>query len=63
MFMVAVNQTAPIGIGLFIGCFVGFGLRAREGHTQGLFQGSVWKTAVLVSMSSWFVSALVKMVM
>lgn len=63
MFIIAVHQTAPIGIGLFIGCLVGFGMRARNGKTDGLFQGSVWKTAVLVAMSSWLVAALVNLVM
>ena len=63
MFMIAVNQTAGIGLGLFIGCLIGFGLRARSGKVDMLVQGSVWKTAVLFGMAAWLVAALVAMVL
>ncbi len=59
----AINQRAGIGVGLFIGSLIGFGLRARAGKTSGLFQGSVWKTAVLAGMLGWFVAALITLVL
>lgn len=58
----AINQSAGVGVGLFIGSLIGFSLRARAGKTAGLFQGSVWKTAVLAGMLGWFVAAIVSLV-
>ncbi|MBS0123964.1 hypothetical protein [Thetidibacter halocola] len=54
----AINATAGIGIGVFLGCLIGFGIRARSGKREGLVMGSVWKTAVLAGMLAWSVAAL-----
>ncbi|CUH76792.1 hypothetical protein [Tropicibacter naphthalenivorans] len=61
MFAEAVNQTVGIGVGIFLGTLIGFGLRARKGNAAGLVQGSVWKTAVVAGMLAWFLSALIAM--
>ncbi|MFZ7089628.1 hypothetical protein [Primorskyibacter sp. 2E233] len=63
MFAEAIHQTAGIGVGVFVGTLIGFGLRARSGKTDGLVQGSVWKTAVLVGFAAWLVAAVVAGVM
>ena len=63
MFAEAINQSAGIGIGVALGTLIGFGLRARAGKTQGLIQGSVWKTAVLAGMLAWIAAAVIVMVM
>ncbi|WGW03198.1 hypothetical protein [Tropicibacter oceani] len=63
MFAEAINQTAGVGVGVFVGTLIGFGLRARSGNVQGLVQGSVWKTAVLGGMVAWLLAAVVSVFM
>ncbi|MFW2542653.1 hypothetical protein ACN2XU_08420 [Primorskyibacter sp. 2E107] len=63
MFVEAINQTVGVGAGVFLGTLIGFGLRARSGKSQGLIQGSVWKTAVLAGMLAWLLAAVLKMVL
>ena len=55
----AVNQTVGVGLGVFFGTLIGFGLRSRKGQRGGLVQDSVWKTAVLAGMVAWAVAAMV----
>jgi hypothetical protein len=58
MFAQAIHATAGIGIGLFIGCLVGFWAHGRTGRSQGfLIRGSVPFSALVVAMAGWTTSA------
>ncbi|WP_425098560.1 hypothetical protein [Tropicibacter sp. S64] len=62
MFAEAVHQTVGVGVGMFLGTMIGFGLRAKKGKTDGLVQGSVWKTALVAGFVSWLAAAVLSMV-
>jgi hypothetical protein len=40
-----VQQSAGVGIGIFVGCLIGLGMRKRKGNSEGLLGNSVLLTA------------------
>jgi hypothetical protein len=62
MFAQAIHATAGIGVGLFIGCVLGFWAHGRSGKSQDyLIKGSVFYTALVVGMLGWTTAALASM--
>ncbi len=43
-------QSAGAGIGVFIGCLIGLGIRKRGGKTEGLIGGSVVLTSAVAGL-------------
>ncbi|MBV2361204.1 hypothetical protein KUH32_15680 [Thalassococcus sp. CAU 1522] len=54
------HETAGVGLGVFAGALLGFGIRARSGKTEGLVRGSVFFTAVLAGMVAWVAMAAIR---
>ena len=54
----AIHQTVGIGVGVFLGALLGFGIRAKRGKAPALVGGSVLRTAILAGMFGWTVAAL-----
>ena len=59
----AIHQTAGIGVGVFIGALIGFGMQARAGKRGSLVRNSVVMTAVLAGMLGWVAAALLKVIL
>lgn len=60
----AINASAGIGVGLFIGCLVGFWAHKRSGKPQDhLIKGSIFFTALVVGMLGWSAAALSKILL
>ena len=58
-FAYAVNATAGVGIGTFVGVALILWFMTRSGRKVELIRGSVFFTAVAAGMGAWVVAALV----
>ena len=59
----AIHQTAGVGVGVFLGCLLGFFVHARSGKPQGyLLRGSIPFTALVAGMVAWIVAAVLSVV-
>ncbi len=63
MFALAIHQTAGVGVGIFLGCLLGFWLHRRSGRPQGyLMRDSIPFTALVAGMLGWVAAAVMTVV-
>lgn len=63
MFANAINATAGVGIGTFLGVLFVLFLMRRSGRDVQLIRGSVFFTAVAAGMGAWTLAAVMTMLL
>jgi len=63
MIALAIQNTAGIGIGTFLGVLAVLWFKRRRGASVALVRSSVFFTAVAAGMAAWTLAALVSLVL